>query len=183
MGPASCIRRLHDGHRPSRQRDMMVESAEVIVQLLRGEVVSRETDWFRSITRDCSCGPTRQRDRTGRGVDRVAQCATLAAGSAVPSILAATDPADLTPSTQLGHFVRVSQEHGNPIDRNVAVVASMHLAPTERSPARDGTRHVDAVRIFRGMSNISCLGRPRRPRRSPLDHEGLPCSDRTSARR
>ena len=32
---------------PRRQRDMMVESAEVIVRLLRGEVVSRETDWFR----------------------------------------------------------------------------------------------------------------------------------------
>ena len=31
---------------PRRQRDMMVEAAEVIVPLLRGEVVTRKTDWF-----------------------------------------------------------------------------------------------------------------------------------------
>ncbi len=31
---------------PRRQRDMMVEAAEVIVRLLRGEVVTAKTDWF-----------------------------------------------------------------------------------------------------------------------------------------
>src|SRR5438132_248572 len=32
---------------PRRQRDMMIEAAEVIAPLLRGEVVSKEVDWFR----------------------------------------------------------------------------------------------------------------------------------------
>src|SRR5882724_12657227 len=31
---------------PRRQRDMMAESFEVIMRLLRGEVVTRKTDWF-----------------------------------------------------------------------------------------------------------------------------------------
>ena len=31
---------------PRRQRDMMAESLEVVMRLLRGEVVSRKTDWF-----------------------------------------------------------------------------------------------------------------------------------------
>lgn len=47
MGPGSLV---HDamkiGVRPSEQRRMMNEAIDVIAPLLRGERVSRETDWF-----------------------------------------------------------------------------------------------------------------------------------------
>ena len=43
----AAVRRLHDGHRPGRQREMMEESLEAILALLDGSSRStRETDWF-----------------------------------------------------------------------------------------------------------------------------------------
>lgn len=89
---------------PRRQRDMMVESAEVIVRLLRGEVVSRETDWFRLDNVYCSCGPTRPMGsswpwrRPGRPA-----VPPWPAGSACPCYpWPPPIPADLTPSTPTG---------------------------------------------------------------------------------
>jgi alkanesulfonate monooxygenase SsuD/methylene tetrahydromethanopterin reductase-like flavin-dependent oxidoreductase (luciferase family) len=75
---------------PRRQRDMMVESAEVIVRLLRGEVVS--------------CGPTRPTGSSwpSRRPGRPA-VPPWPAGSACPSYpWPPPTPEDLTPSTPTG---------------------------------------------------------------------------------
>jgi limonene 1,2-monooxygenase len=119
---------------PRRQRDMMIEAAEVIVPLLRGEVVNRETDWFR--LRDARlqlrpCSPD--------GVE----VAVASTGSPTGAVLAgrlglgllsvaATDPSGFDAlDTNWDHYVRTIGEHGHTLDRRRwRVVASMHLAET-----------------------------------------------------
>ncbi|WP_067683093.1 LLM class flavin-dependent oxidoreductase [Nocardia miyunensis] len=47
FGPGQLLSDAHMlGIDPSRQRDMMLEGAEVIVRLLRGETVTAKSDWF-----------------------------------------------------------------------------------------------------------------------------------------
>ena len=143
---------------PRRQRDMMVESAEVIVRLLRGEVVSRETDWFRLENARLQLRPY-----SPNGIELAVAStgspsgATLAGRLGLSLLsLAATDPGGFDAlDANWGHFVRVSREHGNPIDRNRwRVVASMHLAPT-RAQAEREMEHgmLTLCGYFEGMSN------------------------------
>ena len=97
---------------PRRQRDMMVESAEVIVRLLRGEVVSRETDWFRLDNARLQLRPY-----SPDGIELAVAStgspsgATLAGRLGLSLLsLAATDPGGFDAlDANWGHFVRVSQ--------------------------------------------------------------------------
>jgi limonene 1,2-monooxygenase len=126
---------------PRRQRDMMVEAAEVIVPLLRGEVVTRETDWFRLDEARLQLSPY-----SPEGVEM----AVASTGSPTGAVLAgrlglnllsvaATDPSGFDAlDTNWGHFARTSLEYGHPIDRSRwRVVASMHLAETKEQAERE----------------------------------------------
>jgi limonene 1,2-monooxygenase len=126
---------------PRRQRDMMIEAAEVIVPLLRGEVVSRRTDWF--TLRDARlqlrpCSPD--------GIE----IAVASTGSPTGAVLAgrlglgllsvaATDPSGFDAlDTNWEHYVRTTAEHGHDLDRRRwRVVASMHLAETREQAWRE----------------------------------------------
>jgi limonene 1,2-monooxygenase len=126
---------------PRRQRDMMVEAAEVIVPLLRGEVVSRTTDWF-----SLDGARLQLRPYTPDGIELAVAStssptgATLAGRLGLSMLsLAATDPSGFDAlDSNWNAFERVSKEHGNAIDRSRwRVVASMHIAETREQAERE----------------------------------------------
>jgi len=143
---------------PLRQRDMMIEAAEAIVPLLRGEVVTRETDWFR-----LDEARLQLRSYTPAGVELAVAStssptgATLAGRLGLSMLsLAATDPSGFDAlDSNWAAFERVSNEHGNPIDRTKwRVVASMHLAETREQAERDMEHGVLTLcGYFEGMGN------------------------------
>jgi limonene 1,2-monooxygenase len=143
---------------PLRQRDMMIEAAEVIAPLLRGEVVSRTTDWF---TLDEA--RLQLRPYSPEGIE----LAVASTGSPTGAVLAgrlgfnmlslaATDPGGFDVlDANWDHFVRTSEEHGNPIDRSRwRVVASMHVAETREQAEREMEHGILALNgYFEGMGN------------------------------
>ncbi|MCU1377545.1 MAG: Limonene 1,2-monooxygenase [Acidimicrobiales bacterium] len=143
---------------PLRQRDMMIEAAEVIAPLLRGEVVTRKTDWF-----ELSEARLQLRPFSPEGIELAVAStssptgATLAGrlGLAMLS-LAATDPTGFDAlDANWNHFERTSIEHGHPIDRSRwRVVASMHLAETREQAEREMEHGVLTLcGYFEGMGN------------------------------
>jgi limonene 1,2-monooxygenase len=153
---------------PLRQRDMMIEAAEVIAPLLRGEVVSRTTDWF---TLDEA--RLQLRPYAPEGIE----LAVASTGSPTGAVLAgrlgfhmlslaATDPGGFDVlDANWDHFVRTSEEHGNPIDRSRwRVVASMHVAETREQAEREMEHGILALNgYFEGMGNrkLPWTGTPR----------------------
>jgi limonene 1,2-monooxygenase len=143
---------------PRHQRDMMIEAAEVIVPLLRGEVVSRRTDWF---TLDEA--RLQLRASTPEGIE-VAVASTSSPTGAVLAgrlglsmlALAATDPTGFDAlDANWRHFEQTATEHGNPIDRSRwRVVAAMHLAET-REEAEHEVEHgvLTLCGYMEGMGN------------------------------
>lgn len=153
---------------PLRQRDMMIEAAEVIVPLLRGETVTRKTDWF-----EVSEARLQLRPFSAEGIEvAVASTssptgATLAGrlGLAMLS-LAATDPTGFDAlDANWGHFERTSIDHGHPVDRSRwRAVASMHLAETREEAERQMEHGVLTLcGYFEGMGNrkLPWTGSPR----------------------
>jgi limonene 1,2-monooxygenase len=143
---------------PRDQRDMMIEAAEVILPLLRGEVVSRSTDWF---TLDEARLQLRPFSHDGIEVAVASTSsptgATLAGrlGLSILS-LAATDPTGFDAlDANWEHFERTASEHGNAVDRDRwRVVATMHLAETREQAEREMEHGVLTLNgYFEGMSN------------------------------
>lgn len=129
---------------PRRQRDMMIEAAEVIVPLLRGEVVTRETDWFR--VKDARL---QLRPFSPDGIDMAVASTGSPTGAVLSGRLglgllsvAATDPSGFDVlDTNWGHHVDAAEESGHQADRSRwRVVATMHLAET-REQAWAEMRH------------------------------------------
>jgi limonene 1,2-monooxygenase len=153
---------------PLRQRDMMIEAAEVIVPLLRGEVVSRKTDWF-----TLEEARLQLRSYSPEGIE----LAVASTGSPTGAVLAgrlglnmlslaATDPTGFDVlDTNWGFFERTSNEHGNLIDRSRwRLVASMHLAETREQAEREMEHGVLTLNgYFEGMGNrkLPWTGTPR----------------------
>ncbi len=153
---------------PLRQRDMMVEAAEVIVPLLRGEVVTRKTDWFALDQARLQLRPS-----TPEGIELAVASTASPTGAVLAGrlglnmlSLAATDPTGFDVlDTNWGFFERTSIEHGNPIDRSRwRLVASMHLAETREQAEREMEHGVLTLNgYFEGMSNrkLPWTGTPR----------------------
>jgi limonene 1,2-monooxygenase len=142
---------------PLRQRDMMVEAAEVIRPLLRGEVVSRTTDWF---TLDEA--RLQLRPYSPEGIEMAVASTSSPTGAVLAGrlglsmlSLAATDPSGFD---ALDHNWAAHQqschEHGNPVDRSKwRVVGSMHLAETKEQAEREMEHGILALcGYFEGMS-------------------------------
>jgi hypothetical protein len=120
---------------------MIIEAAEAIVPLLRGEVVNRRTDWV--TLRDA---PLQLRPCSPDGIE----VAVASTGSPTGAVLAgrlglgllsvaATDPSGFDAlDTNWEHYVRTTAEHGHDLDRRRwRVVASMHLAETREQAWRE----------------------------------------------
>lgn len=142
---------------PRRQRDMMVEATEVMLPLLRGEVVSRKTDWF---TVDQARLQLRAYDPQGIEMAVASMVspagATLAGRLGLSMLsLSATDARGFD-ALDSNWTVRekVGAEHGHPADRGGwRVVASMHVAES-REQAEADVRHgiLDLMGYMEGMS-------------------------------
>lgn len=126
---------------PLRQRDMMVEAAEVIVPLLRGETVTAETDWFTLDEARLQLRPF-----SPGGIEMAVASTSSPAGATLAGrlglsilSLSATDPSGFDAlDSNWGHFERASVAHGNPVDRSRwRVVASMHLAESREQAERE----------------------------------------------
>jgi limonene 1,2-monooxygenase len=139
---------------PLRQRDMMVEAAEVIRQLLDGEVVTRETDWF-------TLKDARLQLRAPAPIEMAVASTASPTGAVLAGRLgmsmlsvAATDPGgfDALDSNWAAHM-QACAEFGRPVDRSKwRVVASMHLAETKEQAYREMEHGVLALcGYFEGM--------------------------------
>jgi limonene 1,2-monooxygenase len=139
---------------PLRQRDMMVEAAEVIRQLLDGEVVTRETDWF--TLRDARLQLRAPSPIEMAVASTASPTGAVLAGRLGMSMLsvAATDPGgfDALDSNWAAHM-QACAEFGRPVDRSKwRVVASMHLAETKEQAYREMEHGVLALcGYFEGM--------------------------------
>jgi len=142
---------------PLRQRDMMIEAAEVIRPLLNGEVVTRRTDWF-----EVDNARLQLRPPTPEGIEIAVASAASPTGAVLAGrlglsmlSLAATDTGvfDVLDVNWAAHE-RSCREHGNPIDRSKwRIVASMHLAETKEQAEREMEHGVLALSgYFEGMS-------------------------------
>jgi limonene 1,2-monooxygenase len=143
---------------PLRQRDMMIEAAEVIVPLLQGETVTRKTDWF-----ELDGARLQLRPFAAEGIELAVASTSSPTGATLAGrlglamlALAATDPTGFDAlDANWAHFERTSVEHGNPVDRSRwRIVASMHLAETREEAERQMEHGVLTLcSYFEGMGN------------------------------
>lgn len=153
---------------PLRQRDMMVEAAEVIVPLLRGETVTAKTDWFTLDEARLQLRPF-----SPDGIEMAVASTSSPAGATLAGrlglsilSLSATDPSGFDAlDSNWGHFERTSIEHGNPVDRSRwRVVASMHLAETREQAEREmehGVLQLNAYMERMGNTKLPWTGSAR----------------------
>ena len=125
----------------SRQREMMNESLEVLIPLLRGEVVTRKSDWF-----DLRDARVQMANPSGPMIEMAVAAAVSPSGPRAAGThgigmlsMAASSSAgfDLLPA----HWdvcEQLAEEHGQTVDRrNWRLVVPMHLAETREQAYAD----------------------------------------------
>lgn len=125
----------------ARQREMMNESLEVLIPLLRGEVVTHKTDWFD--LRDARV----QLAGTGRKAIEMAVAAAIspsgprAAGTHGIGMLSMAASSSTGFNLLPAHWdvcEQLAEEHGKSVDRrNWRLVVPMHLAETREQAYAD----------------------------------------------
>ncbi len=143
---------------PREQRDMMIEAAEVIAPLLRGEVVTRRASWF-----ELDEARLQLRPFSPDGIELAVASTSSPTGAILAGrlnlgllSLAATEPTGFDAlDSNWNAFMRTAEEHGNPVDRSRwRVVASMHLAETREQAMREMEHGVLTLcGYFEGMGN------------------------------
>ena len=176
VGPGSLV---HDAKKigidPADQRRMMNESLDVIIELLRGESVTRKTDWFDLREARLQLPPyTRPRMEMAVAAAR-SPAGALAAGRhglGMLSIGGTSDDAMKHHASNWDLYASTAKENGHVPDRkNWRLVTLMHIAETReqaRENVRCGTGPV--LRLFPRCRDV--------PDRSGRDHRSLPVHDR-----
>lgn len=132
---------------PSEQRRMQREALEVILPMLRGEVVSKDTDWFR--LRD---GRLQLLPYNPEGIEVVAASAATPSGPALAGSfglsllsLAAGDPVGFAAlDANWDIYTKVSAESGFTADRSKwRVTSPMFLASTRKEARKAVLRSVE----------------------------------------
>ncbi len=129
---------------PMTQRKRMLEALDVIVPLLRGEVVTRKTDWFDLREAQVQLPPVQWRGPEIAVASAISPSGARAAGQYGTGLLslAASGPEGYE---QLPKHWQVceekAKEHGQPVDRaNWRCVVPMHIAES-REQARADMEH------------------------------------------
>ncbi|MFF1256300.1 MULTISPECIES: LLM class flavin-dependent oxidoreductase [unclassified Streptomyces] len=144
---------------PSTQRDRMLEAAEVVMRLLRGETVTQKSDWF-----DLHEAKLQLRPYTVPELDVVVAAVTSPSGPVTAGRLgigminlSASSPAAFKAlRTHWGIAEREAASHGRTVDRrNWRLSAITHIAETEEQ-ARADCRH-GFEEIWNYLSHISPL--------------------------
>jgi limonene 1,2-monooxygenase len=145
VGPGSLV---HDaikiGIDPADQRRMMNESLDVIIELLRGDSVTRKTEWFDLHDARLQLPPyTRPRMEMAVAAAR-SPAGALAAGRhgiGMLSIGGTSDDALKHHANNWDLYARTARDNGHDPDRrNWRLVTLMHIAET-REQARENVKH------------------------------------------
>ncbi len=126
---------------PRRQRDMMVESLEVILALLRGEIVSKKTDWFELRDARLQLAPYSRPHIEVAVAASVSPSGPRTAGRLGLSILspAATSEGGFNAlAYHWGMVEETAREHGTSTDRSRWRIAGpVHIAETKEQARKD----------------------------------------------
>ena len=126
---------------PRDQRDMMIESAEVIVELLAGNKVTRRTSWF-----DLHDAHLQLLPHNTDGLDIAVASVVSPTGAILAGrlglgmlSLAATDPRGFSAlDVNWGHLERAAEKARRPTDRaSWRVLVGMHLAETREQARKE----------------------------------------------
>ncbi|TML07454.1 MAG: LLM class flavin-dependent oxidoreductase [Actinobacteria bacterium] len=126
---------------PAEQRDMMIESAEVIVELLAGNKVTRTTSWFDLREAHLQLLPHNPAGLEIAVASVVSPTGAILAGRLGLGMLslAATDPRGFSAlDVNWGHLERAAARAGHPTDRGKwRVLVAMHLAETREQARKE----------------------------------------------
>ena len=126
---------------PAHQRDMMIEAAEVIVELLAGNKVTRSTSWFDLREAHLQLLPHNPAGLEIAVASVVSPTGAILAGRLGLGMLslAATDPRGFSAlDVNWGHLERAAARAGRPTDRSKwRVLVAMHLAETREQARKE----------------------------------------------
>jgi len=126
---------------PRRQRDMMAESLEVVMRLLRGEVVSRKTDWFELRDARLQLVPYSRPHMEVAVAASVSPSGPRTAGRwgiAMLSPAATSEGGFNALAYHWGLCEESAREHGTPVDRSSWRIAGpVHIAETREQARAD----------------------------------------------
>ncbi|MGH7785421.1 MAG: LLM class flavin-dependent oxidoreductase [Candidatus Binatia bacterium] len=129
------------GINPSQQRDMMVQALEVIIPLLRGEVVTRKTDWFELRDAKLQLAPYSRPHLELAVAASVTPSGPRTAGRWGMSMLspAATTSGGFNAlAYHWGLCEETAREHGQTVDRTTwRLAAPVHVAETREQARAD----------------------------------------------
>ncbi|MFE7797332.1 LLM class flavin-dependent oxidoreductase [Nocardia sp. NPDC057440] len=145
---------------PVRQRDMMHESMDVLVRLLRGETVTAESDWYHLNEARLQLLPYQQGGMEMAVASTISPSGAVLAGRHGAGLLslAASDPSGyeaLLPNWKV--YEKTMADNGHVLDRSRwRLVAPMHIAETREQALREaewGVGHlVDYIEKLSGMA-------------------------------
>lgn len=145
---------------PVRQRDMMHESMDVLVRLLRGETVTAESDWYHLSEARLQLLPYQVDGLEMAVASTISPSGAVLAGRHGAGLLslAASDPSGydaLLPNWQV--YEKTMADHGHTVDRATwRLVAPMHIAETREQAMREaewGVGHlVDYIEKLSGRN-------------------------------
>jgi limonene 1,2-monooxygenase len=171
FGPGQLISDAYMlGIDPATQRDRMLEAADVIMRLLRGETVTEKTDWY-----DLREAKLQLRPYTVPELDVVVAAVTSPSGAVTAGRLgigminlSASSPAAFEAlRTHWGIAEKEAANHGRTIDRkNWRLSAITHIAETEEQARKDCTYGFEE--IWNYLAHISPLPASDKP-----DVEGM----------
>jgi limonene 1,2-monooxygenase len=126
---------------PAQQRDMMIEAAEVIVELLAGNKVTRATSWFDLREAHLQLLPHNPAGLEIAVASVVSPTGAILAGRLGLGMLslAATDPRGFSAlDVNWGHLERAAASAGRDADRSRwRVLVAMHLAETREQARKE----------------------------------------------
>ncbi|MEV6427863.1 LLM class flavin-dependent oxidoreductase [Nocardia sp. NPDC051463] len=145
---------------PVRQRDMMHESMDVLVRLLRGETVTAASDWYHLNEARLQLLPYQQGGLEMAVASTISPSGAVLAGRHGAGLLslAASDPSGyeaLLPNWKV--YEKTMADNGHVLDRSRwRLVAPMHIAETREQAMREaewGVGHlVDYIEKLSGMT-------------------------------
>ena len=145
---------------PMVQRDRQDEALSVIVPLLRGERVSRDSDWFTLRDAGLQILPL-QDDMPMAAASSISPSGMQLAGKygmGVISIASTSSDGIAALPTQWGFAEESAAQHGQTVDRrNWRVLMSWHIAETREQARKEA---VHGLQRWHNEYNVRVLGRP-----------------------
>jgi limonene 1,2-monooxygenase len=147
------------GLEPTAQRAMLEESLEVVIRLLRGEVVTHKSDWFELNEARLHLDPYSTPHVELAVASQISPAGARLAGRfgiGLLSVGATTQGGFNALASNFDVYQKECEKHGHPLDRNSwRLVGPMHIAET-REQARENVRFglEDWLFYFQKVANL-----------------------------